>query len=145
MFRPYVPLLFLLATIAAPALAQEAATAAHSDALAKTWAKEHVSELVDLYLQLHQAPELSFEEKETSARMADELRQVGAEVRTNIGGHGVIGILRNGEGNTLLLRADMDALPVVEETALDYASKVRTKNERGQTVGVMHACGHDIH
>lgn len=77
--------------------------------------------------------------------MAKELRELGAEVRTGIGGHGVIGILRNGEGNTLMLRADMDALPVAEETGVPYASKVVTTNERGQSVGVMHACGHDIH
>ncbi len=70
---------------------------------------------------------------------------IGAEVRTDIGGHGLIGILTNGAGNTLLLRADMDALPVAEETGVAYASQVRTENERGQVVGVMHACGHDIH
>lgn len=116
-----------------------------TDELAKTWAAEHLPELETLYHELHEAPELSFEEKETAARMADELRAIGAEVRTDIGGHGLIGILKNGEGKTLLLRADMDALPVVEETGVPYASKVLTTNERGQTVGVMHACGHDIH
>jgi hippurate hydrolase len=116
-----------------------------TDALAKSWAAEHAAEIAELYRELHQAPELSFEEQETAARMAQELRAIGAEVRTNIGGHGVIGILKNGEGKTLLLRADMDALPVAEETGLEYASKVRTENERGQVVGVMHACGHDIH
>ena len=109
------------------------------------WADEHLAEIVTLYRELHAAPELSFEEEKTAARMADELRAVGAEVTTNIGGHGLVGILKNGEGQVLLLRADMDALPVVEETGLPYASHVRVKNERGQTVGVAHACGHDIH
>ncbi|WP_442482499.1 M20 metallopeptidase family protein [Aeoliella sp. SH292] len=133
------PLLFCVAT----AMADDSTK--RGDEIAKAWAAQHTAEIVELYKELHQAPELSFEEKETAARMAKELRALGAEVRTDIGGHGVIGILRNGEGNTLMLRADMDALPVAEETGVPYASKVVTTNERGQSVGVMHACGHDIH
>lgn len=136
----FAPLIFFTATV----LADESVPRP-TDELAKRWAQEHTPEIVELYKELHQAPELSYEEKATAARMAEELRAVGAEVRTGIGGHGVIGILRNGEGNTLMLRADMDALPVVEETGVPYASKVLVTNERGQTVGVMHACGHDIH
>ena len=138
-------LLLSAAIVGSPAFAQPATTVSSSEAVAKAWAAEHGGELVELYMQLHQAPELTFEEEKTAARMAIELRKVGAEVQTGIGGHGVVGVLRNGPGKTLLLRADMDALPIVEATRLDYASKVRTKNERGQTVGVMHACGHDIH
>ena len=122
-----------------------AAEPAERDALAKSWAAEHVDEIAAFYRELHQSPELSLLEEETSAKMATELRKIGADVRTNIGGFGVIGVLENGSGKTIMLRADMDALPVVEETGLDYASKVKTQNERGQTVGVMHACGHDIH
>ena len=80
-----------------------------------------------------------------SARMADELRTAGFTVTEQVGGHGVVGVLKNGAGKTLLLRADMDALPVVEETQLPYASIVRTRDDRGATVGVMHACGHDMH
>jgi amidohydrolase len=133
------PLLFCAVTT----LADDSKT--RGDEIAKAWAAQHTAEIVELYKELHQAPELSYEEKETAARMAKELRALGAEVRTDIGGHGVIGILRNGEGNTLMLRADMDALPVAEETGVPYASKVVTTNERGQSVGVMHACGHDIH
>lgn len=116
-----------------------------SAAVAKAWTAEHLPEVVALYKQLHQAPELSFAEEKTAARLAEQLREIGCDVRTDIGGHGLIGVLKNGEGKTLLLRADMDALPVVEETGVPYASKVRATNERGQTVGVMHACGHDIH
>lgn len=116
-----------------------------TDAVAKAWTIENLPDVVELYKELHQSPELSFEEKETAARMAAELRAMGVDVQTDIGGHGLIGILKNGEGKTLLMRADMDALPVAEETEVPYASKVRTTNERGQTVGVMHACGHDIH
>lgn len=134
----------LLASLSAATLAKEL-PAKSADALARAWAAEHVGELVEMYRELHQGPELSFEEEKTSARMAEELRAVGADVRTGIGGYGLIGILKNGDGPVLLLRADMDALPVAEETGVPYASQVRTENERGQTVGVMHACGHDIH
>jgi hippurate hydrolase len=100
---------------------------------------------VELYRQLHQAPELSLKEEKTAARMAEELRSLGAKVTTGIGGHGVVGVLENGPGKVLMLRADMDALPVAEQTKLPYASKVRAQDARGATVPVMHACGHDIH
>jgi len=101
--------------------------------------------LENLYLHYHQNPELSFYEKETSKRMAEELRKLGFEVTESVGGYGVVGILENGPGPTLLVRADMDALPIVEETGKSYASEVATTDEQGNTVGVMHACGHDVH
>ncbi|NQD37054.1 amidohydrolase [Permianibacter sp. IMCC34836] len=101
--------------------------------------------LEKLYLYFHQNPELSFRETESAKRVAKELKAVGYEVSTGVGGNGVVAVLKNGSGPTLLLRADMDALPVVENTGLPYASKVTSKNDAGQTVGVMHACGHDIH
>lgn len=106
---------------------------------------QEVASLVTLYRDLHAAPELSFYEEKTAARIAAELRAVGADVTTEVGGTGVVGVLRNGPGKTLMLRCDLDALPIVEATGLDYASSVRTKDERGAVVGVMHACGHDIH
>jgi amidohydrolase len=109
------------------------------------WYAANAESLLDLYRHLHQAPELSTHEKETSARMAQELRDLGAKVTTGIGGHGVVGVLENGPGKVLMLRADMDALPVAEQTGVPYASKVRTADDRGATVGVMHACGHDVH
>jgi amidohydrolase len=109
------------------------------------WTKANLASLVDLYHHLHQNPELSQQEKETAARMAAELRDVGAKVTTDVGGHGVVGVLENGPGKVLMLRADMDALPVAEQTGLPYASKVRVQDARGATVGVMHACGHDVH
>ncbi|MEX2316784.1 MAG: amidohydrolase [Pirellulales bacterium] len=111
----------------------------------KAWTAANIDALVDFYRQLHQAPELSFQEEKTSATLADELRAVGATVTANVGGHGVVAVLENGPGKVLLVRADMDALPVAEQTGLPYASKVRVKEEDGATVGVMHACGHDIH
>jgi len=98
-----------------------------------------------LYLHLHQNPELSFEEKATGERLAQELRQIGFEVTSPFGGYGVVGVLKNGEGPTVLVRADLDALPILEETEKSYASKVKVEDATGATVGVMHACGHDIH
>lgn len=109
------------------------------------WLKRETPQLAQIYKELHQSPELSFEEEKTAARMTKLMRELGMEVTPNIGGHGVVCVLKNGDGKTLLLRADMDALPVAEETGLDYASKVRVRDTRGATVGVMHACGHDIH
>ncbi|QDU57887.1 M20 metallopeptidase family protein [Aeoliella mucimassa] len=129
-----------------PAMCEaQSPTATASDQLAKQFAAEQVEEITTLYRELHLAPELSLKEANTAARMAAELRALGAEVQIGIGGHGLVGVFTNGPGKTLLLRADMDALPVVEETGREYASQVRTKNDRGQSVGVMHACGHDIH
>jgi hippurate hydrolase len=110
-----------------------------------SWVTDNMSQLVELYRHLHQNPELSNTEKETSARMANELRKADIDATTEIGGNGVVGVLKNGPGKVLLLRSDMDALPVVEQTGLPFASKVRVQDARGATVGVMHACGHDLH
>ncbi len=101
--------------------------------------------LVSLYRHLHANPELSLHEKATASRMARELDLPGIEVTQGVGGNGVVAVLENGEGPTLLLRADMDALPVKEETGLDYASAVTVKDENQAVLPVMHACGHDVH
>jgi hippurate hydrolase len=98
-----------------------------------------------LYKQLHASPELSLREGRTAARLARELKEAGFTVTENVGGHGVVGILKNGDGPTVLVRTDMDALPVTEQTGLPYASKVRTRDKNENEVGVMHACGHDVH
>ena len=98
-----------------------------------------------LYKHLHANPELSYHEKETAARLAAELTKAGFTVATGIGGHGIVGVMKNGAGKTVLVRTDLDALPVTEKTNLPYASKIRAKDEQGNDVGVMHACGHDIH
>ncbi|ALV34587.1 amidohydrolase [Streptomyces sp. CdTB01] len=95
-----------------------------------------VTALEDLYRDLHRHPELSLREHRTAGRLAEQLREAGYETAEGVGGTGVAGLLRNGDGPTVLLRADMDALPVVEDTGLPYAS---------ETPGVMHACGHDLH
>src|SRR5213593_3953820 len=102
-------------------------------------------DLEKLYIDLHQTPELSLHEEKSSAKMAARLKALGYEVTTGVGGFGVVAILKNGKGPTVLLREDMDALPVEERTGLAYASKVTTKDDSGATVSVMHACGHDVH
>ncbi|MFE8597175.1 amidohydrolase [Archangium violaceum] len=102
-------------------------------------------ELDALYKDLHQNPELSHQEEKTAAKLAERLRALGFEVTPKVGGHGVVAVLRNGKGPTVLLRTDMDALPVEEKTGLPYASKAMAKDDTGQSVPVMHACGHDVH
>ena len=110
------------------------------------WIDQDYPYLESLYLHLHTHPELSFYEFETAKRIAEELRSVGYTVSAPFGGStGLVGVLENGEGPTVLVRADLDALPVAEETGLPYASRVTTTDEAGNTVPVMHACGHDVH
>jgi amidohydrolase len=109
--------------------------------------------LLSTYKMLHAAPELSHHEEKTAAFFAGELRKLGYTVTEHIGkyekpewtGYGVVGILKNGAGPTVLIRTELDALPVDEKTGVPYASKVKTKNDAGVEVSVMHACGHDIH
>jgi amidohydrolase len=109
-------------------------------------------ELVNTYQGIHAHPELSHQEEHTSALLAGELRKAGFRVTERVGkypdgtqAYGVVAILQNGGGPTLLIRSDMDALPIVEETGVSYASHLKGKNAAGQEVGVMHACGHDVH
>ena len=135
-----LPLLFLAAAISCPA--QDL----------KTFVNGQVQGLVSIYKDLHAHPELSHQEAHTSTVVADELRKAGYTVTEHVGkypdgsqAYGVVAIMENGAGPRLLIRSDLDALPVVEETGLSYASHVHAKNAAGQDVGVMHACGHDIH
>jgi amidohydrolase len=101
--------------------------------------------LEQLYTDLHLHPELSLMEEKTAAKVAAELRAAGFEVTEKFGGHGVVGVLKNGAGPTLLVRTDLDGLPVLEETGLPYASTTKVTNLSGQEVAVMQACGHDVH
>ena len=101
--------------------------------------------LDSLYIDLHKNPELSLHEEKTAAKMAARLRAAGFEVTERVGGYGVVGLLRNGSGPVVLVRTDMDALPIKEQTGLAYASSATTKTETGETLPVMHGCGHDIH
>ncbi|HEX3353228.1 MAG TPA: amidohydrolase [Terriglobales bacterium] len=98
-----------------------------------------------LYLDIHQNPELSSHEVQTAAKLATHLRDLGYTVAEHVGGTGVVAVLKNGAGPTVMFRTELDGLPVEEKTGLPYASKVRTKDSSGRDVGVMHACGHDIH
>jgi len=116
----------------------------HTAEVEKRLAAEYDS-LEALYKSFHRNPELSLQEEHTSARLAKELKEIGFEVTEKFGGYGVVGVLKNGKGPTVLVRTDMDALPVIEATGLPYASKQRVRDKNGNDVGVMHACGHDMH
>lgn len=116
----------------------------HAADLAAIVTKE-VPSLTELYKDLHASPELSLHEEQSAARVASELRKLGIEVTEKVGGYGVVGVLRNGDGPVILVRTDLDALPVKEQTDLPYASSKTTKDDLGREVPVMHACGHDMH
>lgn len=113
--------------------------------LVRAWVDKDYPYLDALYKHLHANPELSFQEKETAARLAKEMRQLGFEVTENIGKTGLVCVLKNGSGPVVMVRTDMDALPIVERTGLPYASRVRVRNAEGRETGAMHACGHDVH
>src|SRR6476659_10528892 len=102
-------------------------------------------DLEKFYIDLHQTPELSRHEEKTAAKVAARLKALGYEVTTGVGGTGVVAILKNGTGPTVMLRTELDALPIAEKTGAPFASTVVTKNLAGATVPVMHACGHDLH
>src|SRR5690606_7341182 len=104
-----------------------------------------LADLEALYKDVHAHPELSMQETRTAGLAADRLRAAGCEVTTGVGATGVVGLLRNGEGPTVMLRADMDALPVEEATGLPYASRATATDRNGRTVPVSHMCGHDMH
>ena len=126
------------------ALAVATAAPAQANDLRETLAAD-MPELMELYRDLHANPELSFEEHETAAMLAARMRALGFEVTEGVGRTGVVSVMRNGDGPTVLLRADMDGLPVVEQTGLPYASTQTATPASGVTTGVMHACGHDTH
>jgi hippurate hydrolase len=134
----------VIALFAAPVVAQQSLDA---------MVDRELPQLVNTYKMLHAAPELSHYEVKTSAFLAEQLRALGYDVTENVGkyenaqwkGHGVVAVMKNGAGPTVLVRSDIDALPVEEMTGLPYASTVKTKNDAGQEVSVMHACGHDVH
>src|ERR1700742_981934 len=116
-----------------------------ADGTVRADAEELSARLADFYRDLHQHPELSLEEHRTAQRLAVALRPLGFEVTEHVGGTGVVGLLRNGDGPVVMVRADFDALPVEEQTGLPYASSVRAAGPDGGEVPVMHACGHDMH
>lgn len=135
---------FALSLAATPLLAQQTP---------QSLADAELPSLVAIYKDLHAHPELSTKEEKSSALVAKELKAAGCEVTDHLGkyekqgltGYGVVGMMKNGAGPTVMVRTDLDGLPVREETGVPYASTVTVKNDAGQDVGVMHACGHDIH
>jgi len=133
---------FLLSSVSAFLLMTSSALA--NDALFQAIDDDYAY-LEELYLDLHRNPELSYQEQQTMGRVAGELRNLGFEVTENVGGFGFVGVIRNGEGPTVMIRTDLDALPLEEATGLPYASRIKAINQAGDEVFVMHACGHDIH
>ena len=128
------------------ALAMALPILTQADEITDDIALEYNSYLSDLFVHFHSNPELSFQEHATAARMAEELRAAGFEVTENIGQTGLVAILENGPGPMVAMRADMDALPVEEESGLSYSSLAKQMNPAtGQEDFVMHACGHDVH
>ena len=125
----------LMASVAMPVQAQEMRRAVELD----------MPSLMEIYRDLHANPELSFQEFRTSAKLAAEARRLGFTVTEKVGQTGVVAVLKNGPGPVVMLRADMDGLPVIEQTGLAYASKVKGVSKSGLETGVMHACGHDTH
>ena len=138
-FSRRLSILFVLAMLTAVAASAQRPSSIEAD-VAAVYAQADA-----LYRDLHQHPELSNKEQETAGKLASGLRQLGYEVTTGVGGTGVVGVLKNGPGPTVMLRTELDALPVTEATGLPFASTVRTKDASGAEVGVMHACGHDVH
>ena len=143
--------LLAVSALAAMALPLASQTPAVPSDLAAS-VERQLPALTETYKHLHRSPELSRHEEQTSAFVAGELRKLGYTVTEHVGKYedgtqafGVVAVLENGAGPRLLIRTDMDALPVEEKTGLDYASTVKTTNAQGQPVGVMHACGHDLH
>jgi len=132
-------------TLSAAAIISIAAAAHGQEHRLATEVQSVYSQSEALYRQLHQNPELSLRESQTGERLGAELRAAGFEVTTGVGKTGVVAVMRNGPGPTVMLRTDMDALPLVENTGLAFASRVKTKDDSGAEVGVMHACGHDLH
>ena len=130
----------VLALLAASMLAQPASAVTLKEAV-----RADLPQLMTLYRDLHANPELSMQEVRTPAKLAQEMRKLGFQVTEKVGKTGVVALMRNGPGPVLMLRADMDALPVTEQTGLPFASKVRVTTAAGVETGVMHACGHDTH
>lgn len=138
-------LVFALRLGCAPTAARAQALSADDLDAITTASQPIYPELEAIYKDLHQNPELSMQEKRTAGKVAEELRKTGFQVTEGVGETGVVGVFANGTGPTVLLRADMDGLPIKEMTGLPYASQVEFVDESGFKTGVMHACGHDVH
>jgi amidohydrolase len=142
---PIKPSRFLVTSFVLAGVIGSAANAAPLPAPFAAQLNANYPAIESLYQDLHRNPELGFAEHQTAANLAKRAKALGFEVTTGVGGTGVVAILKNGPGPTVMLRTELDALPVQEKTGLAFASKVTTKNAAGETVPVAHACGHDLH
>jgi hippurate hydrolase len=121
------------------------ATAQSLDSRIEQLTGQEMGGLIELYEYLHAHPELSYQEEKTAAKLVSELNSLGFTTTANVGGHGFVAVMENGPGPTLMVRTDLDGLPVLEKTGRAYASDIRATDDLGNDVAVMHACGHDIH
>ena len=142
---PSIFLSLLLAAATSPVAAQEPASPLEVEGAAIHWIQQELDGLVGRYRHLHAHPELSFQEEQTAATLAGWLKELGIQATVGVGGHGLVAVVENGPGPVVLVRTDTDALPIEEKTGLEYASRVRTVDDAGKEVPVMHACGHDMH
>jgi amidohydrolase len=138
--KKIVVLLGVVASMVMSSQAQVASQAATSKEVDGVYPVAH-----ELYIDIHEHPELSSHEVQTAAKLAEHLRSIGYEATEHVGGTGIVALMKNGPGPTVMLRTELDALPVEEKTGLPYASKVHAKDDVGHDVPVMHACGHDLH
>src|SRR6056297_609303 len=140
------PVIFFVAMAIHPAVAADpdaAESAAPADV--SMWLDAKMDAALVLYMDLHAHPEVSFQEEQTAEKLARLWQTLGLKVTRGVGGHGIVGIAENGQGPTVMLRTDLDGLPVTEETPLAFASKETVELPDGSSTGVMHACGHDVH
>ena len=136
---------FAALTLATAVAAAGLSLQSSADELSDAVAADYDAHLGDLFVYFHQNPELSFMEQKTARRLADELLEAGFEVTEGVGGTGVVAMMENGPGPLIMMRADMDGLPVQEKSGLEYASTAKQVDPNGNEVFVMHACGHDVH
>src|SRR5215207_5161192 len=143
MIRWLLHLAFAVAIASAGLSAQTGGTAWTTPTLAEVDAI--YADIDALYVDLHRTPELAFQETQTAARLARRVQALGFDVTTGVGRTGIVAVMKNGDGPTVMLRTELDALPVAEKTGFPFASTVVVKNAAGQSTPVMHACGHDLH
>jgi metal-dependent amidase/aminoacylase/carboxypeptidase family protein len=137
----YIKLSLLIATLSIAS----AQTSRAGDGIGAAQVDAIYPDIETLYIDLHRNPELAFHEQRTAATLAARVKALGYEVTTGVGGTGIVAILKNGAGPVVMLRTELDALPIEEKTGLPFASTVKTRNDAGEIVPVAHMCGHDLH
>jgi hippurate hydrolase len=143
--KTFAALLLCCAAMSSSAFAQPRPGPVPNRAEIERAVRAEMPDLLAIYRELHANPELSMQEVKSAARMAEEARKLGFEVTTGVGGTGVVAVMKNGAGPTLMLRADMDGLPMEEQTGLPYASRAKGQTREGLDTFIAHSCGHDTH